>query len=160
MVFAHYMLYSFLYSNDVAGFTREIALAKAYGIDGFALNTGVWNDVYQTFADYLNQVCAANDFKLFFSADMNGTLILAHIKTMLTCYAAYSSQLKVNASNSSLPLPAAPPPSPLTQMLSAVGAMGFSSAQTEATILCPYKKESSATLAATGSDLCEKKLRR
>ncbi|MCO5575307.1 hypothetical protein L7F22_029107 [Adiantum nelumboides] len=79
MVFAHYMLYSFLYSDDVAGFTREIALAKAYGIDGFALNTGVWNDVYQTRADYLYQAAAAaNDFKLFFSADTSGKLTESH----------------------------------------------------------------------------------
>ncbi|KAI5073766.1 hypothetical protein GOP47_0011779 [Adiantum capillus-veneris] len=96
MVFAHYMLYSFLYSDDIAGFTREIALAKAYGIDGFALNTGIWNDIYQTRADYLYQAAAENDFKLFFSADMSGSLTLDNIRTMLTRYAGYSSQLIVN----------------------------------------------------------------
>eukprot|EP00250_Pteridium_aquilinum_P013894 c21640_g1_i1 orf=729-2081(+) len=98
MVFAHYMLYSFLYTDDVAGFTREIALAKQHGIDGFALNTKVWDDpIYQQRADYLYQAAdAAGNFKLFFSADMSGSLTLDNIITMLTRYAGYSSQLTYN----------------------------------------------------------------
>eukprot|EP00250_Pteridium_aquilinum_P019553 c24474_g1_i1 orf=152-1498(-) len=96
MVFAHYMLYSFLYSDDVAGFTKEIQLAQSHGIDAFALNTPAWNPTLQTRADNLYQAAENLGFKLFFSADFNsydGSLTLDNIRTMLTRYANYSSQL-------------------------------------------------------------------
>lgn len=96
LVFAHYMLYSFLYSDDVAGMKREIQLAQQHGIDAFALNTGVWDDEYQTRADHLYQAAASLGFKIFFSADMQGSLTVANIVTMLTRYASYSSQLTYN----------------------------------------------------------------
>lgn len=97
MVFCHYMLYSFLYTDDVAGFTKEIQLAQAHGIDAFALNTQVWDSDYQTRADHLYDAADSLNFKLFISADMNSnpptSLTLDNLTTMITRYRNRSSQL-------------------------------------------------------------------
>lgn len=97
LVFCHFMLNSFLYSDDVAGLSREIQLAQQHGIDAFALNIESWDSTYQTRADNLYQAAENLNFKLFFSADFNvpySTLTLAGVHTMLTRYANYSSQLR------------------------------------------------------------------
>ncbi|KAJ7514300.1 hypothetical protein O6H91_23G037800 [Diphasiastrum complanatum] len=93
LVFAHYMLWAPLYTNDVAGFQQEIQLAQKYGIDAFALNTAVWDDEYQTRADNIYQAATGTDFKLFFSADLSGGLTAQNLQTMLTRYAHQDAQL-------------------------------------------------------------------
>lgn len=83
-VFAHYMT---CFSATPDYYSREIELARRYGIDGFALNCGEWktaqpdgtirDSAYVQSADRLYQ--AAKDdghgFKLFFSPDFAGKAI-------------------------------------------------------------------------------------
>jgi len=73
LVFAHYTVCFPTYNDGVAGYERDIKDAQKYGIDGFALNCGEWNDFYQkntadmfTAAEHLH-----TGFKLFLSADMS-----------------------------------------------------------------------------------------
>lgn len=81
MVFAHYMLTNQDYQADddptqekkIAAYEREIAQARALGIDGFALNAGGWlkQPYYVRYAAQMFEAAARlNDgFKLMFSAD-------------------------------------------------------------------------------------------
>jgi len=74
LVFAHYMVCFPTYNDGVAGYERDIKDAQKYGIDGFALNCGDWNDFYQK--NVADMFAAAEHlhtgFKLFLSADMSG----------------------------------------------------------------------------------------
>ncbi|MFH1498704.1 MAG: endo-1,3-alpha-glucanase family glycosylhydrolase [Verrucomicrobiota bacterium] len=91
-VFAHYMT---CFSATPEYYTREIELARRYGIDGFALNCGEWKKplpdgtiqetVYVRSADRLYQAAKDNgdDFKLFFSPDFAGKAISEHTELNL-----------------------------------------------------------------------------
>jgi len=80
-VFAHYMV---CYFRDVEFYKREIALAQAYGIDGFALNAGSWlvgktgedrkPGPYVTAVEAIYQAAEelGTGFELFMSPDVNG----------------------------------------------------------------------------------------
>jgi len=78
-VFAHYMVCYALYGQDVQGFQQEIKDAQAAGIDGFALDAGIWNGDaawhYRTNVEMMYEAAESlnSGFKLFFSVDMNLT---------------------------------------------------------------------------------------
>ncbi len=73
--------------RDSEYYSREIQLARRYGIDGFALNCGEWKKLlpngkvedtgYVQSADRIYQAAKerGDDFKLFFSPDFSGVMI-------------------------------------------------------------------------------------
>ncbi len=83
-VFAHYMTCFFATPEY---YSREIQLARRYGIDGFALNCGEWKKLlpngkiedtgYVQSADRIYQAAKeqGDDFKIFFSPDFSGVMI-------------------------------------------------------------------------------------
>ncbi|MFA6959204.1 MAG: endo-1,3-alpha-glucanase family glycosylhydrolase [Opitutaceae bacterium] len=91
-VFAHYMT---CFSATPDYYTREIELARRYGIDGFALNCGEWktqlpdgkiqDSAYVQSADRIYQAAKNNgaEFKLFFSPDFAGKAISEHTELNL-----------------------------------------------------------------------------
>ncbi|PRP75351.1 putative kinesin K39 [Planoprotostelium fungivorum] len=79
LVFAHYMLWVPANGDDAAGFTKDIQQAQSAGIDGFAINTADWSAVSWAIprCDKIWDAAEAlgTDFKLFFSADMTGSMV-------------------------------------------------------------------------------------
>jgi len=75
-VFAHYMVCFAPYGERVEDYKREIQLAQAAGIDGFALNCGAWHNEphypRRTKAIYRAAHELGTGFKLFFSVDFAG----------------------------------------------------------------------------------------
>jgi len=95
LVFAHYMVCFPDYNDGVAGYQHDIADARHYGIDGFVLNAGAWDSMYQ---DRVAQIFKAarlskTGFKLFFSADMSG-LKAPEIVDMMKTYANHPNYFR------------------------------------------------------------------
>jgi glucan endo-1,3-alpha-glucosidase len=101
-VFAHWMGIT----RPIDGnYTNDIQLAKAAGIDAFALNYGGWSVDYPTQDGYLQEIydaCEANDFQIFISVDCtstdtSGNLISAAKATSLyRMYLNHTAQFKIN----------------------------------------------------------------
>jgi glucan endo-1,3-alpha-glucosidase len=96
-VFAHYMVCFPTYGATIAGFEQEIREAQAAGIDGFALDEGVYDDPTQPYynsnialmysaAEQLN-----TGFKLFFSVEVTNA---ASIVDMISTYAARTNTFR------------------------------------------------------------------
>lgn len=72
-VFAHYMVCFAAYGERVEDYSREIQIAQAAGIDGFALNCGSWHNEphypRRTKAIFQAAQVLGTGFKLFFSVD-------------------------------------------------------------------------------------------
>lgn len=75
-VFAHYMVCFAAYGERVEDYKREIQVAQAVGIDGFALNCGAWHNEphypRRTQTIYRAAQELGTGFKLFFSVDFAG----------------------------------------------------------------------------------------
>ncbi|KAF1983405.1 glycoside hydrolase family 71 protein [Aulographum hederae CBS 113979] len=104
LVFAHYMLIT---RPPNANFTPDIIMAKAAGIDAFAINYGGVNVDYDTERTYLSQFynyCTAQDFFAFLSfdttsTDSSGTQIdPQQAVDLFNQYNDHPAQLKVNGS--------------------------------------------------------------
>lgn len=99
-VFAHYLVAMRDYGGSAAGYERDIRDAIAWGIDGFALNCGDWNGGFYQ-ADTASMFAAAaavspdGSFKLFFSADMSGSLNAAEIINMMTTYSSHPNYWRI-----------------------------------------------------------------
>ncbi len=81
-VFAHYMIiavgyppYPGNYEERVSAYKKEILHAQSKGIDGFVINTGVWDPSHKEACDAMYEAAKEVDreFKLFFSIDYNLT---------------------------------------------------------------------------------------
>ncbi|HEV2472304.1 MAG TPA: endo-1,3-alpha-glucanase family glycosylhydrolase, partial [Chthonomonadales bacterium] len=98
-VFAHYMVTLFAYGADVASYEKEIRLAQAAGIDGFALNCAAWRlePRYKARARMIYDAAdRVGNFKLFFSADMVGRLTADDVRDMVTTFGRRKSQFTQN----------------------------------------------------------------
>lgn len=98
MVFAHYMVCCTLDQSDatVDQLAAEIALARSYEIDGFALNIGAWDKepIYKRITDHMFEAAKRfPGFKLFLSADNVST---DEATDMLRRYAADPAYLQVD----------------------------------------------------------------
>ena len=65
-VFAHYMA---CFTPSLETGRKEMAIARMYGLDGWALNCGGWDDRYQQSAANIFETAKGTDFKLFMSPD-------------------------------------------------------------------------------------------
>lgn len=94
MVFAHYMI-SFQPPN--LNYTTDMLLAKAAGIDAFAVNYGGWGNSWPYFESYLNimyQTAEELDFKLFLCMDTTSVPTAAMVVNLTNFYADSSAQAK------------------------------------------------------------------
>lgn len=94
MVFAHYMI-SFQPPN--LDYTNDMNLAKAAGIDAFAVNYGGWAASWPYFENYLNimyQTAEKLDFKLFLCMDTTSVPTAAMVVNLTNFYADSPAQLK------------------------------------------------------------------
>ncbi len=89
-VFAHYVIYDPVYGASIAGFEHDIQDAQAAGIDGFAIDLGVYDDPTQEYYNenvaYMYSAAQAlgTGFKLFFSLEITNT---ADIVQLISTYA-------------------------------------------------------------------------
>jgi glucan endo-1,3-alpha-glucosidase len=96
-VFAHYVIYDPVYGASVAGFEHDIQDAEAAGIDGFAIDLGVYNDPTQPYYNanvaYMYSAAQAVDpgFKLFFSVELTNT---ADIVQLVSTYAGRTNTFR------------------------------------------------------------------
>src|ERR1043166_6090162 len=100
LVFAHYHMAHPVYSNDIAGYSRDIKDAQSLGIDGFVVNVPSWTQVTY-FKDRVGKMFAAakqlnSGFRLFLSADMCCGLPAADIRDMVATYASHPNYFKYN----------------------------------------------------------------
>ncbi|MGI4788516.1 MAG: endo-1,3-alpha-glucanase family glycosylhydrolase [Janthinobacterium lividum] len=89
LVFAHYTMACRDYGGSVAGYEHDIQDAQAAGVDGFAMNCAGWTSAnYKVDCASMFQAAQAlnTGFKLFFSADMTGSLSAADIQDMVKTY--------------------------------------------------------------------------
>lgn len=101
MVFAHYMLITRPPNGD---YTNDMQLAKAAGIDAFAVNYGGWNVDYNVQNSYLTQffdAAAANGMKAFLSIDCtssgyNGQMNAQMVVSLFNTALSKSSQLYIS----------------------------------------------------------------
>lgn len=94
MVFAHYMIS--MQPPDL-NYTTDMTLAKAAGIDAFAVNYGGWNAAWPYFEHYLDimyKTAEELDFKLFLSMDTTSVPNAAMVVNLTNFYAGSSAQLK------------------------------------------------------------------
>ena len=100
MVFAHYMI---AFQPPNLDYTNDIKLAKAAGIDAFAVDYGGWASALPYFAHYLDifyKTAEKLDFKLFLCMDVTSGLPNAELVVNLTnFYAGSSAQMKDAAGN-------------------------------------------------------------
>ena len=100
MVFAHYMI---AFQPPNLDYTNDINLAKAAGIDAFAVDYGGWSSGLPYFAHYLDvfyRTAEKLDFKLFLCMDVTSGLPSADMVVNLTnFYAGSSAQMKDAAGN-------------------------------------------------------------
>ncbi len=103
MVFAHYMVCCPFAGGTVTvgDFEREIRIAQAYGLDGFALNCGGWSKRephYKARARMLYEAAArlGTGFKLFLSADFTTGLTFDETTDMVESFRDHPNQLKVD----------------------------------------------------------------
>ena len=99
LAFAHYMMCNRSYGGSVAGYKIDVCHAKSIGLDGFALNTGGWNDSnykhdIATMFEAAQAISPDGSFKLFFSADMTG-LSFPETVLMMQAYASHPNYLRV-----------------------------------------------------------------
>jgi glucan endo-1,3-alpha-glucosidase len=105
-VFAHYMVCFAPYGERVEDYKREIQLAQAAGIDGFALNCGAWHNEphypRRTKAIYRAAHELGTGFKLFFSVDFAGLKrhppgeFESYVLDMVKTYGHHPSQFTVD----------------------------------------------------------------
>lgn len=94
MVFAHFMI-SFQPPN--LDYTNDMNLAKAAGIDAFAVNYGGWDASWPYFENYLNimyKTAEKLDFKLFLCMDTTSVPNAAMVVNLTNFYADSPAQLK------------------------------------------------------------------
>jgi len=94
MVFAHYMISSQPPNLD---YTNDMNLAKAAGIDAFAVNYGGWAASWPFFENYLHimyQTAEKLDFKLFLCMDTTSVPNAAMVVNLTNYYADSPAQLK------------------------------------------------------------------
>ena len=100
MVFAHYMI---AFQPPNLDYTNDINLAKAAGIDAFAVDYGGWSSGLPYFENYLDvfyKTAEKLDFKLFLCMDVTSGLPSAEYVVNLTnFYAGSSAQMKDAAGN-------------------------------------------------------------
>ena len=99
MVFAHYMI---SYQPPNLDYTNDITLAKAAGIDAFAVNYGGWGDAFAEFSNYLDiffKKAEELDFKLFICFDLTSVTDKNMITNLTNYYATSSAQAKDAAGN-------------------------------------------------------------
>jgi glucan endo-1,3-alpha-glucosidase len=94
-VFAHYMLCCGSFGDTVDAYARDIRMAQAMGLDGFALNAGSWDANYRGSAARMFQAAAElkSGFRLFFSADMCCDLTAGDIVDMVRTYGRHPNYL-------------------------------------------------------------------
>ena len=95
-VFAHYMLIMQPPNGD---YTDDIGLAKAAGIDAFAVNYGGWNVDWaqqEGFLAKFYQTAEAQDFKLFLSIDTTSVNDTSMIIRLTNTYADSPAQFRVD----------------------------------------------------------------
>jgi glucan endo-1,3-alpha-glucosidase len=89
-VFAQYVIYNPVYGASIAGFEHDIQDAQAAGIDGFAVDLGVYDDPTQEYYNenvaymYAAAEALGTGFKLFFSVELTNT---ADIVQLVSTYA-------------------------------------------------------------------------
>ena len=96
LVFAHYMLITRPPNGD---YTNDIQLAKAAGIDAFAINYGGWNVDWNQQEGYLAKFYAdaeANGYSVFLSIDTTSVTDINMIIGLVNQYANSPAQLKIN----------------------------------------------------------------
>ena len=94
LVFAHYMISMQPPNLD---YTNDMNLAKAAGIDAFAVNYGGWGDAWPYFAHYLDimyKTAEKLDFKLFLCMDTTSVPNAAMVVNLTNFYAGSSAQMK------------------------------------------------------------------
>ena len=99
MVFAHYMI---AYQPPNLDYTNDINLAKAAGIDAFAVNYGGWASALPYFAHYLDifyKTAEKLNFKLFLCMDTTDIPNAAMVVNLTNFYADSSAQMKDAAGN-------------------------------------------------------------
>ncbi|KAH8554438.1 glycoside hydrolase family 71 protein [Umbelopsis sp. PMI_123] len=94
MVFAHFMV-GIVSSYQASDWAKDISLASASGIDGFALNIGAdsYTEAQLTLA---YNAAASTNFKLFISFDMTSITDPSRISSILKQYSSQSAQFKVD----------------------------------------------------------------
>ncbi|KAL9637447.1 MAG: hypothetical protein Q9164_002173, partial [Protoblastenia rupestris] len=96
LVFAHYMI---TFQPPNGDYTHDIQLAKAVGIDAFAVNYGGWGCDWNMLAGFLEkfyQTAAALNFKLFVSYDTTVMTDPAMMVNISDTYAHHPAQLWVD----------------------------------------------------------------
>ncbi|KAH8146185.1 uncharacterized protein LAJ45_09883 [Morchella importuna] len=95
-VFAHYMVGN-TYGQTLDDWAKDIQLAKAASIDGFALNAGPTDSYGEEQLDLAYQAAEANNFKLFISFDMLccGTWDVSTVAKFINAHKDSSAQFKV-----------------------------------------------------------------
>lgn len=95
-VFAHYMV-GIVSQFEQGDWEKEMSVAKAHAIDGFALNIGV-DDYTQKQLDNAYAAASVVDFDLFISFDFNwySTSDVHGVATMLSRYMDHEKQYKVD----------------------------------------------------------------
>lgn len=99
MVFAHYMI---SYQPPNLDYTNDINLAKAAGIDAFAVNYGGWGNAFVYFSEYLDKfykTAEQMDFKLFISFDTTSVTDVNMVTNLTNFYATSTAQAKDAAGN-------------------------------------------------------------
>ena len=94
MVFAHYMI---SYQPENLNYTTDMTLAKAAGIDAFAVNYGGWAASWPYFEHYLNimyQTAEDLNFKLFLCMDTTSVPTAAMVVNLTNFYADSPAQFK------------------------------------------------------------------
>jgi hypothetical protein len=97
-VFAHFMVGIMANRQSAADYDTDMQLAKATGIDAFALNIGT--DSYtETQLNYAYESAAKNGMKVFISFDFNWyspTADIAKVGNLIKTYAGKPAQLRVD----------------------------------------------------------------
>ena len=97
-VFAHYVIYDPVHGASIAGFEQDIQDAQAAGIDGFAVDLGVYDDPTQPYYNvnvaymYAAAQALGTGFKLFFSVEMTNT---ADIVQLVSTYAGRTNTFRL-----------------------------------------------------------------
>jgi glucan endo-1,3-alpha-glucosidase len=99
MVFAHYMI---SYQPPKLDYSNDINLAKAAGIDAFAVNYGGWGNAFADFANYLDvfyKTAEHMDFKLFICFDLTSVTDKNMVTNLTNHYSKSTAQAKDPAGN-------------------------------------------------------------
>lgn len=92
MVFAHYMI---SYQPPNLDYSNDIKLAKAAGIDAFAVNYGGWGNAFASFSQYLDifyKTAEDLDFKLFICFDTTSVTDKNMVTNLTNFYADSKAQ--------------------------------------------------------------------